>query len=142
MQVSDPGRFRRRKPNIGTMIFDRISEVSSAYLGAHAAAGACELADPLCIVEGAAPERALPPFFLPVGTRDPLLDDTRRFGAALERHGVPGEVRYYRGGLHAFHAAVFTDAARQCWQDTFAFLDRWVSVAPRNEKATVAEFVS
>ncbi|MEJ7733833.1 MAG: alpha/beta hydrolase fold domain-containing protein, partial [Polyangiaceae bacterium] len=141
MQVSDPARFRRRKPNLGTMLFDRISEVSSAYLDGPAS-GDCDLADPLCIVERGAPERALPPFFLPVGTRDPILDDTRRFGAALERLGVPADVRYYRGGVHAFHAAVFTEAARQCWHDTFAFLDRWVPAPSRDETATPGDFVS
>lgn len=140
MQVSDPARFRRRKPNLGTMIFDRISEVSHAYIGGRAEG--CDLADPLCIVERETPEHALPPFFLPVGTRDPILDDTRRFGAALERHGVPADVRYYRGGLHAFHAAVFTEAARQCWQDTFAFLERHVPVATRADPTAAVDFTS
>ena len=70
-------------------------------------------------------ERPLPPFFAPVGTRDPLLDDTRRLEKALGALGVPCEARYYPGGIHAFHAMVWDPAARRCWRDALAFLDRY-----------------
>lgn len=127
MQVSDPGRFRRRKPTLGTVIFDRIQEVSEAYLGNNVAGDGCALADPLLLIErGETPERPLPPFFLPVGTRDPLLDDTRRLCAALGRLGVPCEARYYRGEMHAFHAVVLLPGARRCWRDIYEFLDTYV----------------
>ena len=69
-------------------------------------------------------DRPLPPFFAPVGTRDPLLDDTRRLARALDGLGVPCEARYYPGGIHAFHALVWDPAARACWRDALAFLDR------------------
>src|SRR2546430_6410072 len=42
-------------------------------------------------------DRPLPPFFAPVGTRDPLLDDTRRLEKALLALNVPVEARYYPG---------------------------------------------
>ena len=74
-------------------------------------------------------DRPLPPFFAPVGTRDPLLDDTRRLERALTALDVPCEARYYRGGIHAFHALVWDPAARQCWRDALAFLDRHMRVA-------------
>ena len=84
-----------------------------------------ELADPLRVFEaGAHFDRPLPPFFAPVGTRDPLLDDTRRLEKALARLDVPCEARYYPGGIHAFHAMVWDPAARRCWRDALAFLDR------------------
>ena len=65
-----------------------------------------------------------------MGTRDPLLDDTRRLGAALDRLGVPYEVRYYPGEIHAFHALVWRPQARAFWRDTFAFLDRYAPPGP------------
>jgi acetyl esterase len=91
---------------------------------------ATALADPLRILEEKSRDaargwdRPLPPFFAPVGTRDPLLDDTRRLARALDELGVPCEARYYPGGIHAFHALVWDPAARRCWRDALAFLDR------------------
>jgi acetyl esterase len=134
-QVSDPARFARRKPGMSRFVRDRIEEVAEAYLGAghrvHTP-GEHDLADPVCFLEreAGAPARPLPPFFLPVGTADPLLDDTRRLAAALERRGVPVEVRIYEGEIHAFHAFVFRPKARLCWQHQYAFLDTWVPRPP------------
>lgn len=127
LQVTDPGRIQRRKPHMSQFVQDRLSEVSENYLSGPPPADAAtmDLADPLLALERSdAPERPLPAFFSAVGTRDALLDDTRRLHAALERRGVTTEVKYYPGELHAFHALVFRPGARQCWADTFAFLDR------------------
>lgn len=127
-QVSDPGRFRRRKPHkIGDFLDDRLTEVSHAYL--HKAQlshpNELELADPLTILESAVqPERALPAFMSGVGTADPLLDDTRRLHAALVSRGARSEVQYYRGQPHAFHAFVFLPEAQRCWGHQFDFLER------------------
>jgi acetyl esterase len=125
LQVSDAQRFSRRK-RIPVFIQDRLTEVEHAYLGAlrGATPAQLELANPLLVLEqGRAPERRLPPFFAPVGTMDPLLDDTRRLKAALEKLGVPCQALYYPGEIHAFHAFVMRANARRCWRDTFAFLD-------------------
>ena len=70
-------------------------------------------------------DRPVMPFFAPVGTRDPLLDDTRRLEKALGALNVPCEARYYPGGIHAFHAMVWNPGARRCWRDALAFLDRY-----------------
>jgi acetyl esterase len=132
-QVTDIDRFARRR-NLPPWLMDRLHEVSSAYLPKRAAASDCELADPLVILErGAPPARPLPPFFLPVGTKDPLLDDTRRLSRALDALGIKNEARYYPGEMHAFHAFVFRKAAREAWRDSFAFLD---SVMASDEKAS------
>lgn len=123
-QVSDAERFNRSL-KISWFIKDRITEVSDAYLGGRASAPSREkeLADPLLILEkGNRPDRNLPAFFIPVGTQDPMLDDTRRLDAALRRLGVDCEARYYKGEAHAFHAFVFRKNARLCWQQTFDFL--------------------
>ncbi len=125
LQVSDPQRFNRRR-KLPTYIQDRLDEVSHAYLGGARAdtAGGLDLADPLVLLErGVAPDRPLAPFFAAVGTRDPLLDDTRRLKAALDQLGVRCEVRFYAGEVHAFHALVFRANAVRCWRDTFTFVE-------------------
>ena len=125
-QVTDPERFRRRKARLSRFVSDRLEEVSESYLGhgVRHVAGPLDFADPLVALErGIAPTRPLPAFFAPVGTKDPLLDDTRRLAAALERLGVRVEARYYRGEMHAFHAFVFLPNARRCWADIYEFLD-------------------
>ena len=126
-QVSDIARLQRRKPGMSRFIADRLAEVESAYLGPAPPTCSRDLADPLLLFErGEAPARPIPPFFLPVGTRDPLLPDTRRLAAALRNLGVEAVDAYYPGELHAFHALVMRASARRCWSDTFDFLDKHV----------------
>jgi acetyl esterase len=122
LQVSDVDRFRRRE--LPAFLFDRIDEVREAYLGHPVAdpSGGLDLADPLLVLERASPSRPLPPFFAFAGTRDPLLDDTRRLGAALSARGVQNLVRIYPGEMHAFHAFVWREQAQRCWQECFEFL--------------------
>ena len=128
LQVSRPERFgeRRRLPR---WVDGMLRDAAASYLHGHPQ-DPCEataLADPLRVIETADASRfsrKLPPFFAPVGTRDPLLDDTRRLEKALAALGVPCEARYYPGGIHAFHAMVWDPAARRCWRDALAFLDR------------------
>lgn len=129
LQVSDPQRFMRRR-KLPVWIFDRIEEVSTAYLGPeyHPDDASFALADPLLVLEREeTPARTLPPFFVPVGTKDPILDDSRRLGVALDRLGVRADVRYYPGGVHAFHAFLWQQIARDCWEHTYSFLDEIVS---------------
>jgi len=126
-QVSDMARLSRRKPGMSAFIADRLREVESAYLGPVAPGCSTDLADPLLVFErGEKPARPLPPFFLPVGTKDPLLPDTRRMAEALRALGTEAVDAYYPGQIHAFHALVMRAAARKCWRDTFAFLDEHV----------------
>jgi acetyl esterase len=133
LQVTDADRFARRRkmPRWATGM---IHDAGASYLHGHSRmpAPTTELADPLLVFEAAARDpasvqfdRPLPAFFAPVGTRDPLLDDTRRLDKALTTLGVPCETRYYPGGIHAFHAMVWNPAARRCWRDALAFLDRY-----------------
>lgn len=136
LQVSDTERFARRKKLPG-FIRDRLHEVERGYLRGwkDAKPGDLDLADPLLVLErGEAPARPLPPFFAPVGTADPLLDDTRRLAVAIERLGGVCEARYYPGEVHAFHALVMRKAARECWGHTFEFLDKHLN-RPATEAA-------
>lgn len=125
-QVSDPGRFARAG-TISTFMEDRITEVSRAYLPHPDRGLDLALADPVVFFErGEQPAHALPPFFLPCGTRDPIRADTYRLEAALKRLGARSEARYYAGEGHAFHALVFRDIAKRCWREQFEFLARHV----------------
>ena len=123
-QVSDCERFARRR-KLWRPVSWILEGVGRGYL--HAVAGAAgpvlDLADPVCALErGIAPDRPLPPFFVAVGTKDPLLDDTRRFAAALARLGARCEARYYPGEIHVFHAALWRRHARAYWREAFDFL--------------------
>lgn len=128
LQVSDPARFGRRRP-LPTWLTDQLEHCSDGYLPASCDELECglHLADPLRVLEEAGePERPLPPFFSAVGTKDPLLDDTRRLKTALERRGVETRVCFYPGEMHAFHALVWRKNARECWKNMFRFLDEHV----------------
>ena len=126
-QVSDIMRLARRKPTMAPFLRNLLPDVTAPYIGDAKMDESFELADPLPFFErGIPPTRPLPPFFLPVGTHDPLLPDTRRLGVALRALGATAEERYYPGEVHAFHAFVMRKAARQCWADTYEFLNHHV----------------
>jgi len=133
LQVSSPERFSQRR-RLSPLVYGMIHDASASYLHGYPRTPVpeTELADPLRVLEESVAglralphfDRPLPPFFAPVGTRDPLLDDTRRLEKALGALDVPCEARYYPGGIHAFHALVWDPVARRCWRDALAFLDR------------------
>jgi acetyl esterase len=109
---------------------DRMEQTSRNYLP-DPTISSIDLADPLVVLErGQAPDRPMPAFFTAVGTKDPILDDTRRLKAALDRLGVTCEARYYPGEPHAFNALVWRESAKEFWRETHAFLDRFVPGDP------------
>jgi acetyl esterase len=130
LQVTDTGRFERLiHKGMSPWVADRIHETSHGYIGG--VTGNLDLADPLVVLErGKPPDRPLPPFYTFVGTRDPLLDDTRRLHAALTRLGVRSEVRYIPGEPHAFHALVWRPTAIATWRDKLQFLDEIIAPLP------------
>jgi len=133
LEVTNGERFRRRWPHMSGFIQDRIVEVGDAYVGDPASydRDLLDLANPLWVFErNQRPERDLPAFFIPCGTKDPLIDDAQRLAAALDVLGVEHEARYYPGEPHAFHALVVTKNALRCWKHTYQFLDRYLGPAP------------
>lgn len=129
LEVSRPERFARRP--MPSWVHGMLRGVSTSYLHRAPAGRDRDLADPLVVFEQGGPfDRPLPPFFAPVGTKDPLLDDTRRLEKALTDLKVPCEARYYPGGIHAFHALVWQSRAKHCWRDALAFLDRHTRPRP------------
>jgi acetyl esterase len=122
LQVSQGERFRERDPGLPVLFADRIHEVCRGYLGSQSEPGS--LADPLLVLESDwEPARAFPPTLAIVGSRDPVLDDSLRLGRALERRGLPGGVRLFEGGGHAFHLVPWTPLGRAAWAAQLAFLD-------------------
>lgn len=132
LQVSDPARFLRRR-KVPWWVTTMVDDIAAGYL--RGMTDGAELADPLLVLErGEPPERPLPAFFAFAGTRDPVLDDTRRLGRALTQLGVRHEVRFYPGELHAFHALVVREAARRCWRETLAFMERELAQRPLEKR--------
>lgn len=126
LEVSNAERFARRRP-LPQFVQDRLGEVAAGYLKHADPSVSRELADPLLVFESARkPDRPLPPALAIVGTKDPILDDTRRFAAAYARHAEIVDVKYYPGEVHAFHAFLWRDAAQECWKDQLDFLRRHV----------------
>ena len=122
-EVSNVERFLRHK-KLPWWVSDQLVACADGYLPREASSVSLDLADPLTVFErGDRPDRPLPPFFMPVGMRDPLIDDTRRLHAALASLGVTSRARYYPGEVHAFHGLIWRPAARECWRETFAFID-------------------
>ena len=127
LHVSEIERFWKERP-LSPWVVDRMQEVSRGYLSGPAPPHGLDLANPLVVLESEVEAaRTLPPFFAPVGTRDPIVEDTRRLQRALERRGVPCETTYYAGEPHAFHAFVFRENARRCWADASRFVERCIA---------------
>lgn len=125
-QATDLRRLVRRSPTMPPWIKSRLEQIEDGYFGAHNLHDK-DLADPVCVLErGDVPARPFPPVFLPIGTRDPLLPDTKRMRRALAQRGIAVRAKYYPGEIHGFHALAFRKAAKECWDDTFAFLKEHV----------------
>ena len=119
LQVSDPERLDRpgRLPSV---VRDRLYEASRDYLPETflQPERAPMLADPVRLLEqGALPDRPLPWFFAASGTRDPVIEDTRRLTRAVEALGGTIEERIYPGEVHSFHAFLWRSQARDLWGD-------------------------
>ena len=125
-EVSHPERFERFE-ELSFLLKYYIRDISEAYLPVqkHYSDKELELANPLTIFENkTAFQRPLPRMFLPVGTSDPVLDDTQRLEKALAHYEGDFLVRYYGGQPHVFHGMLWKEAAKACWADTFAFLEQ------------------
>jgi acetyl esterase len=117
-------------PRLSRFVKAELLAAGTSYVGHPVSENApsAELASPLRLLMAPPDEgcRPLPPFFVAVGTKDPLLDDSRRLRAALEERGTPCELAIYPGEIHGFNAMVWRPAARAKWQAVFDFLSRHV----------------
>lgn len=123
LQVSEPERYASRLSG-ARWAYDRVQATSRSYLDASLPASEQTLADPLLVYESDREfARPLPSFFVGAGTRDPVMDDSRRLIQALEKRNVRCVGKIYPGGIHTFHAFVWRKDAKEFWRDTYAFLD-------------------
>jgi acetyl esterase len=106
----------------------------------HVKAHQAKLASPLRVLEAPEPEgaRPLPPFFIAVGTKDPLLPDSRRLADALRLKGVDVRYEVYPGELHAFDVMLHRRQAQAKWAACFEFLEAHLA-PPAERKARPAE---
>jgi len=116
-------------PRLPGWIKGMLFDAASSYVGndVFRVADAAPLASPLALMEdGCVRERPLPPFFLSVGTRDPLLDHSRRMKRVLDSMGVPCELLVAPGEVHGYDAMVWRPAARAKWAAAHAFLAKYM----------------
>ncbi len=106
-------------------------DAAASYVGKHVydVSQISKLASPLLMMEemlGNAETfaRPLSPFFLSVGTKDPLIEDSRRMKRALDDLGVPCELHISPGEIHGFDAMVWRPEARRKWKRVHEFLAR------------------
>jgi acetyl esterase len=109
-------------------------DAAASYVGAHVydVSQISQLASPLLMMEAMASEsrttaRPLSPFFLAVGTKDPLIEDSRRMKRALDDLGVECELHISPGEIHGFDAMVWRPEARRKWKRVHEFLARHAS---------------
>jgi acetyl esterase len=121
-QVGDPTRFHTRYPDFHWFYRDRCQELTEFLPLRDGVPFDDELASPLLLIEKEAPQKKVPPMFLPVGGGDFLIDDHERMERALQRHGVDVAAPVYGKEVHAFHAFIWRREARRCWTDTADFL--------------------
>ena len=112
-------------------------DAARSYLGhdLERAVEAHPLASPLRIIEAGGPDRKLPPFFVSVGTRDPLLRCSKRLKAALDRLGTACELHLSPGEIHGYDAMVWRPGARAKWLAAYAFLDEHVKMLDGQDRA-------
>lgn len=125
-------RHPRLAPWLKWLVFDAAMSYVGDRVYAH---DHHNLASPLVLLEeGWAPTRPMPPFFLSVGTRDPLLRDSKRLKAALDRLGVESEMIVAPGEIHGYDAMVWRRAAKEKWLRAHAFLARHMQAAPEGRR--------
>lgn len=131
LDLEDMERFYRSPKHAAKMagwVKRELRWVATSYVGYPRQIRAKEapLASPLRLIEAEEPEgsRKLPPFFIAVGTKDPLLPDSRRLAKALEAKGIPYRLEIYPGELHAFDVLVHRKLAQAKWSSCFNFLER------------------
>ncbi len=125
LQVSDAGRHHSGAVRVSPFVQRRLLSIAASYLGdAHAQFGAAQaLADPLVMLEcGYSAERPLPASFIGVGAADPLLPDSQRLAAALQKRGVRHALQVYPQAGHAFFALRRTASTQAFWRDIAAFM--------------------
>jgi acetyl esterase len=125
LEVANPSRFDILEPDMLQLYRDRLAVICRSYVSeAHASD---PLASPLLWLESdAQTDRDIPPTFVGVGDRDPVVSDSTRLVDVLERRGIPSRGVVYPGAIHAFQAFFWQPNAVQFWTDQLEFLAQYV----------------
>jgi len=113
-------RITERTPHSSRFIQDRLEEACRAVLPGQELG---TLVDPLAALASQPTERPMPPFFISIGSRDPLIDENRELAELLQSRGTRADFHLHPGEPHAFQALVWSRESRQNWRNTYAFLD-------------------
>ena len=118
----DAGHPESHKGYVPSFILKRIQALSEFYIS-----GSTEphWASPLKEIEDADQpwDRPFPPLCITVGDKDFIYRDSLRLYQACRRLNIPHQYHEYPRKGHAFHAILWTQDARQCWDDHFQFLN-------------------
>jgi acetyl esterase len=117
--------YYEKHPRLPPGVKDLVLHAAASYVGMNVRSGAAAspLASPLLVLERAEKlDRPLPPFFADVGTRDPLIGDSRRLKEVIERHGGSCELHVAPGEIHGYDAMVWRSGAREKWRRVHEFL--------------------
>ena len=126
LDVAHPSRFDILQPDMPQLYRDRIAVICRSYVSEERASE--PFASPLLWFESdETSKRAIPPFFVGCGDKDPVISDSTRIIEALKRRGVEAEGAIYPGAIHAFQAFFWQPNAVQFWTDQLKFLSRFVS---------------
>ena len=131
MQVSHAERFDS-DPQCYALARSRLKLIQKNYLPESWGAPPSSdfgLADPLLALEKLARSGSrLPPgfasIFIPTGGADPILSDSIRLQASLEKLGHVSRIKIYPGQGHAFYSQIFGTSQQECWDDIQAFLTK------------------
>jgi acetyl esterase len=85
------------------------------------------VAEPIRILEkrmrdGIPLPSGFPKVFIPVGERDPVLEDSIRLSKVLEHEKIAHELKIYPESTHGFYALPWDPEAARCWSDIGRFL--------------------
>lgn len=103
-----------------------LKDAARSYLGPDLERAVEEnpMASPLRVIEAGPPDRPLPPFFVSVGTKDPLLRCSKRLKAALDGLGTECEMQVAPGEIHGYDAMLWRPRAREKWRAAHTFLHK------------------
>lgn len=124
LEVANGQRFRSHMPHISDFVLRHIHAVCDRYTtGSLPQDIELGLASPLVLLESDLQlARALPPFLVTCGDADPILHDSTRLAAALDKRGSACVLKLYPNQGHAFQALPWRLQAKAHWQDTVAYL--------------------
>ena len=126
LEVSNTKRFDGLEPQMPRLYRDRLAAICALYVDDLRSTE--WLASPLLWFESdMVPDRPIPPTFIGVGDKDPVLTDSLRMIEALKLRGVPSRGVVYSNAIHAFQAFFWQENASRYWAEQLDFISGHVA---------------